>query len=82
MSKNELFNSSQHGFQNGRSCLSQLLAHYNRITKLLLFYSDNGDTIPEKNSLRDLGVTMSNDASFSQHTSKKSNPQHRSQVRF
>ena len=25
---NDAFNSSQHGFRTGRSCLSQLLAHY------------------------------------------------------
>ena len=28
---NDAFNSSQHGFRTGRSCLSQLLAHYDRV---------------------------------------------------
>ena len=30
-----LFNKSQHGFRGGRSCLSQLLEHFDRITSLL-----------------------------------------------
>ena len=30
-----LFNPNQHGFRAGHSCLSQLLSHYDRITKLL-----------------------------------------------
>ena len=29
------FNSNQHGFRKGRSCLSQLLEHFDRITRLL-----------------------------------------------
>ena len=33
--ENNLFNSDQHGFRIGRSCLSQLLAHYDRIVSLL-----------------------------------------------
>ena len=33
--ENCLFNDSQHGFRSGRSCLSQLLAHYDLITSLL-----------------------------------------------
>lgn len=33
--KNNLFNDKQHGFRSGRSCLSQLLSHYDNITKLL-----------------------------------------------
>ena len=32
---NNLFNSTQHGFRAGRSCLSQLLAHYDKILTLL-----------------------------------------------
>ena len=32
MSNNNLFNNSQHGFLGGRSCLSQLLVHFDRIT--------------------------------------------------
>ena len=32
---NQLFNSGQHGFRQGRSCLSQLLDHYDNILKLL-----------------------------------------------
>ena len=35
MEKYGLFNSSQHGFRFGRSCLSQLLSHYDRILELL-----------------------------------------------
>ena len=33
--KHKFFNESQHGFRSGRSCLSQLLAHFDKITKLL-----------------------------------------------
>ncbi len=33
--KYELFNNTQHGFRHGRSCLSQLLAHYDQILSLL-----------------------------------------------
>ena len=32
MNDNMLFNHSQHGFRGGRSCLSQLLSHFDRIT--------------------------------------------------
>ena len=32
MNDNILFNHSQHGFRGGRSCLSQLLSHFDRIT--------------------------------------------------
>ena len=32
MTTNILFNSSQHGFRSGRSCLSQLLNHFDKIT--------------------------------------------------
>ena len=35
MTENKLFNPSQHGFRSGRSCLSQLLSHFDRITRLL-----------------------------------------------
>ena len=35
MEENNLFNPGQHGFRLGRSCLSQLIAHYDHITKLL-----------------------------------------------
>ena len=35
LERNSLFNSSQHGFRAKRSCLSQLLSHYDRITALL-----------------------------------------------
>ena len=33
--EHDLFNSSQHGFRAGRSCLSQLLEYYDRVLKLL-----------------------------------------------
>jgi len=33
--KNNLFNYKQHGFRAGRSCLSQLLSHYDTITEML-----------------------------------------------
>lgn len=36
-----LFNPSQHGFRLGRSCLSQLIAHYDRILELL----ENGGNV-------------------------------------
>ena len=35
MEINNLFNDSQHGFRSGRSCLSQLLTHFDTITDLL-----------------------------------------------
>ena len=35
MESYQLFNPSQHGFRFGRSCLSQLLSHYDRILELL-----------------------------------------------
>ena len=39
--KHHLFNPNQHGFRSGHSCLSQLLAHYDKITQLL----EQGDNI-------------------------------------
>ena len=35
MDENHLFNSNQHGFRSGRSCLSQLLEHFDQILDLL-----------------------------------------------
>ena len=35
MEENDLFNPGQHGFRSGRSCLSQLIAHFDRISQLL-----------------------------------------------
>ena len=35
LEKNDIFNVNQHGFRIGRSCLSQLLTHYDRILSLL-----------------------------------------------
>ena len=35
LEENNLFNDNQHGFRQSRSCLSQLLAHYDQITELL-----------------------------------------------
>ena len=35
METNNLFNSGQHGFRHGRSCLSQLITHYDHILDLL-----------------------------------------------
>ena len=35
MEQNNLFNSSQHGFRHGQSCLSQLIPHYDRILEML-----------------------------------------------
>ena len=35
LQKHNLFNLSQHGFLEGRSCLSQLLCHFDRITSEL-----------------------------------------------
>ena len=35
MEENNLFNPGQHGFRLGRSCLSQLIAHCDHITRLL-----------------------------------------------
>ena len=35
MNSNNLFNDSQHGFRSGRSCLSQLLEHFDTILSIL-----------------------------------------------
>ena len=35
LERNNLFNPNQHGFRSGRSCLSQLLSHYDKILALL-----------------------------------------------
>ena len=35
MEENNLFNPGQHGFRQGRSCLSQLIAHFDNISRLL-----------------------------------------------
>ena len=35
LDQHNLFNSSQHGFRAGRSCLSQLIAHYDKVLSLL-----------------------------------------------
>ena len=35
LDENNIFNPNQHGFRIGRSCLSQLLAHYDKIVSLL-----------------------------------------------
>ena len=35
MNKNNLFNENQHGFRQGRSCLSQLIEQYDLILSLL-----------------------------------------------
>ena len=35
MNDNNLFNDNQHGFRSGRSCLSQLLEHFDQILDLL-----------------------------------------------
>ena len=41
MDENNLFNPTQHGFRQGRSCLSQLIAHFDNITQLL----ENGKNV-------------------------------------
>ena len=41
MEDNELLNPGQHGFRAGRSCLSQLLSHFETITKIL----EDGDNV-------------------------------------
>ena len=40
MSDNHLYNSNQHGFRSGRSCLSQLMDHYQQIVRILTEGSD------------------------------------------
>ena len=35
------------------------------------YYSEDGQMIPEKPAVRDLGITMSNDASFSIYINEK-----------
>ena len=44
LDENNKFNDSQHGFRNGRSCVSELLIHYDRIVDILEAGS-NADTI-------------------------------------
>ena len=44
LDENNKFNDSQHGFRNGRSCVSELLIHYDRIVDILEAGSD-ADTI-------------------------------------
>ncbi len=44
LEENNLYNISQHGFRNGRSCLSQLLSHYDKILEILASGS-NVDTV-------------------------------------
>ena len=39
--EHNLFNDNQHGFRSARSCLSQLLSHFDRITRLL----ENGQAV-------------------------------------
>ena len=41
MEEHDLFNPGQHGFRLGRSCLSQLVAHYDNILRLL----ENGQNV-------------------------------------
>ena len=41
MEENNLINPGQHGFRTGRSCLSQLLAHFETITQIL----EEGDNV-------------------------------------
>ena len=38
---NKLMNHSQHGFRRGRSCLSQLLVHYDKVLKRM----ENGENV-------------------------------------
>ena len=61
MEQHRLFNHSQHGFRGGRSCLSQLLNHFDRITSLLedgsavdVIYLDFAKAFDKV----DLGVTL------------------------
>ena len=69
MEKHMLFNNSQHGFRGGRSCLSQLLSHFDRITASLekgfgvdVIYLDFAkafdkvDHIITLHKLKDLGI--------------------------
>ena len=41
-SRNHAFNDNQHGFRSKRSCLSQLLSHYNEILKGMEEGGNNG----------------------------------------
>ena len=41
LERNNLYNSNQHGFRSGRSCLSQLLAH----TERLIHHIENGNNV-------------------------------------
>ena len=70
MEEHNLFNPHQHGFRGGRSCLSQLIAHYDHITWLLesgqnvdVIYLDFAkafdkvDFLVTLQKLREIGVT-------------------------
>ena len=35
LEENDLYNPGQHGFRQGRSCLSQLIGHFDNVTRLL-----------------------------------------------
>ena len=71
MEENELFNPGQHGFRSGRSCLSQLIAHFDHISQLLekghnvdVVYLDFAkafdkvDFLVTMKKLKDLGVSV------------------------
>ena len=70
LEENNLFNASQHGFRQGRSCLSQLLKHYDTILSYLerginidtiyLDFSKAFDKVDHTillNKLKKLGIT-------------------------
>ena len=42
LEENDKFNTSQHGFRGGRSCLSQLLSHYDSILEIFASGSNVG----------------------------------------
>ena len=70
LEENNLLNPSQHGFRTGRSCLSQLIAHFERIIEILekgenvdivyLDFSkafDEGDFLVTLRKLQRLGIS-------------------------
>ena len=70
LEKYNLFITTQHGFRFGRSCLSQLIAHYDHITKLMeeghdvdIIYVDFAEAFDKvdinitKNKIQVLGIT-------------------------
>ena len=70
LEENNLLNSNQHGFRSGKSCLTQLLHHFDDIIEALSNGDDmdiTGTILTPVDQLRDLGITVSSDMSWTSH---------------